>query len=77
MPLSQALLADPHGLRRGGERVVLLHDQADRILLELLRKHPPLSRRFSLRLAHPSNLHWEPLSGSRRCPKVLGYRTLS
>ena len=43
MPLPQALLADSHRLRRSGERVTLVHDQADRILLELPQKTPAAS----------------------------------
>src|SRR5438045_361279 len=74
MPLAQALLADSHSFRRGCERVALAYYQADCVLLKLCGKPPPLPRHFRFQLAHPSNLQWGPLSGSRRYPKVLGYR---
>ena len=48
-----------------------------RIPLELFAKSANSPLHFLLDTTHPSDLLLVPLSGTRRCPKVLGYRKVS
>jgi hypothetical protein len=75
VPGPQARAAHAHRRGRRLESVTLLDHQPHRGPLELFTKTPLTPRPFLGSLAHPSDLRQEPLSGPRRCPKVVGYRT--
>ena len=69
MPLPQALITNPHRLRRRHNRVTLTGHQTNRIPLELLRKHSLRSNRLNLLLNHLSNLRWGIMTRPNNVPK--------